>query len=397
VEQNLFEGDSTTSSRRLISTGVLARFIVDTGSQIFNPFLPIVAAGLKTNVVTLGWLVSLRSAMGLLAPVFGSLADRRGYRPVMCFGLVFCSIGSLIVGISGNLMLAAIGMLFWGIGIAAFVPTLHAYLSSQLPYARRARGIGILEYSWALAGIVGLFSMGLLISVSSWRAPFLVISFGLVVMAFVVQKLPAVETRKKASTVGGSKNFLDFFRLGSNSVSAYATIVSGACFGFAAMQVFIAHGEWLSREYGIGAAGLGTIAMLLGCTDLCGSVSVSLFVDRIGKRQSVLLGCVGAFFGYLLMPILNVNLYLAVLGIAIARTCFEFAIVSNIALLSEQVPDQRGKVMTLGSAGTLIGFTFAGPAGPWLYTDYGVQGLSLTSAMMTALAIAICWSCVREG
>ena len=277
------DSEPSDDSRKIIGIGVSARMIVDTGSQIFNPFLPIVAAGLKTNVVTLGWLVSLRSAMGLLSPVFGALAERFGYRSVMSAGLAFCSLGSLIVGISINLWSATLGMVIWGIGLAAFGPTLHAYLSSQLPYERRARGIGILEYSWAFAGIAGLFLMGLLVSISSWRAPFFAMSLGLAIFAVLFRRLPGIEPSNEKTESVADRPF-DFFRLGTNSKSAYATMVSSTFFGFAAMAVLVSHGEWLSREYGVGPAWLGTIAMILGVADLCGSVSVSLFVDRIGKR-----------------------------------------------------------------------------------------------------------------
>ncbi|GAG93367.1 unnamed protein product, partial [marine sediment metagenome] len=68
-----------------------------------------------------------------------------------------------------------------------------------------------------------------------------------------------------------------------------------------------------------------------------------------------------------------------------------------IALLSEQDPAQRGKVMTLGAAGVLVGFTIAGPTGPWVYTHYGVNGMCLGSALATAIAFLICWNWVREN
>ena len=397
------DDQNSGSISRLIGLSIVTRLIFDTGVQVFNPFLPIIAAGLQTDVVTLGRMVSLRSAMGLIAPLFGTLADRRGFRKIMRFGLCSGALGALLVGLSNSLPMATVGMMVWGIGLAAFVPTLQAYLSAQLPYERRGRGIAIVEYSWALAGIVGLFSIGLLIAATSWRAPFYALSFGMITMAILFGRLPSARERIKKGSDPSNESAIEsgqrvsslvrraihFFSLGENARSAYATIIGSMFFFFAAFQVFIAHGAWLAAEYGLGSAQLGTIALLLGLADLFGSVMVSLITDRIGKRRSVLIGCFGALVGYLLMPIFNVSLALAVVGIAIARTSFEFAIVSNISLLSEQVPLQRGKVMTIGSAATLIGATIAGTSGPWLYTVYGVWGLSLVSAAFTALGIII--------
>ena len=75
------------SFARLISTSIVVRLLVDIGVQMFNPFLPIFAAGLNTDLVVMGRLVGLRSAMGLLAPFFGAMADRTGYRRVMSMAL----------------------------------------------------------------------------------------------------------------------------------------------------------------------------------------------------------------------------------------------------------------------------------------------------------------------
>jgi len=51
--------------------------------QIFNPYLTIFAEGLGVDVILMGRLVSILSAMGILAPVLGAVADRLGYRLVM--------------------------------------------------------------------------------------------------------------------------------------------------------------------------------------------------------------------------------------------------------------------------------------------------------------------------
>jgi hypothetical protein len=74
---------STISFARLISTCISARLLVDIGVQMFNPFLPIIATGLNTNVVVMGRLIGLRTGVGMFAPLFGLLASRVGYQPVL--------------------------------------------------------------------------------------------------------------------------------------------------------------------------------------------------------------------------------------------------------------------------------------------------------------------------
>ena len=87
------------SFAKLIGTSISVKLLVDTGMQIFNPFLEIITLGLGTNIVVMGALLGLRSAMGLFAPIFGAVADRRGYRPVMQLSLLLGAAGLIVVGL----------------------------------------------------------------------------------------------------------------------------------------------------------------------------------------------------------------------------------------------------------------------------------------------------------
>jgi predicted MFS family arabinose efflux permease len=388
-----------------MALGITTRLLVDTIAQMFNPFLTIFATGLGVNVVTLGQLLSLRSIMGLAAPLIGSMADRHGYRRMMRLMLVAIIIGVLLVGSSPGLLLAVPGIIIMGIGLAGFVPTLHAYLSARLPYAKRARGLGMLEYSWALAGIIGLYAMGQLIAVSNWRLPLFVLAAGLAVMWIALGALPPVRTAaghdslpapSLATVAKPTARLRLFFNLGDRARSAYAAIIADMLLFFAGMQLFITHGAWLNLEYGLGAAALGTVALILGCFDLVASISVSLFTDRIGKLRSVILGTAGTMIGYAMIPFLNQSLVGAVLGIALTRICFEFGIVSQISLISEQVPAQRGKLMSLAAAFVLGGNTVANLIGPWLYATRGVVGLSWVGIGVTAVALILLITQVDE-
>ena len=109
--------------------------------------------------------------------------DRYGYRLVMRLGLFLAGLGLLVVGSSSGYFLAMIGMMLMGLGSFSFIPALQAYLSNRLPYERRARGLGVVEYAWALAGILGLLGAGALIERTSWRVPFWII--GVLLITYV--------------------------------------------------------------------------------------------------------------------------------------------------------------------------------------------------------------------
>lgn len=386
---------------QLLAVAVLVRMVVDTGTQLFGPFLATFARGLGVDLITLGQMVSLRSFAGITAPLFGSTADRIGYRRVLRLALALAGLGMWLIALSpGRLWLLALGMVCAGAGLAGFVPTLQAYVSAQLPYQNRARGIGTLEYAWALSGILGLSTMGWLIQRVGWQAPFWVLGGGLLLGAGLFGFLPPTDrTRRPDSTParpwhGRLAGLFHFPQRAARVV--YANIAVTTLMFFAQVHILIIHGGWLELEYGLQPQALGLVALAQGLADLCGSVTASLITDRIGKRRAVMAGLSGATLAYILLPFLNVGLLPAVLALLLTRICFEFSVVSNLSLLSEHVPSARGRVMSLNAAFVLLALTVTGVSGPWAYTRFGVWGLGPVSALSGLVGVLILALAVPE-
>ncbi len=389
----------------LLILGISAKLLIDTTIQLFNPYLTMIAAGVGISAVSMGGLVALRGLMGLSAPAIGTIADRVGYKKVMQVSLFLSGLGMMLSGFSENVIFFAVGMILTGIGQAGYTPNLHAYLSSRLPYEKRARGIGIVEYAWALAGIGGLFLVGFLIEEFSWRTPFKLFGALLIFAAFIYSTLPGNHSDKKNQLPDRKAAKLNiplhrrihrFLDLGPNARSAWGTIIIQGLNLFAIMHVMIIHGGWLEKEYGLSPTNLGSIAVIFGVADLIASIYVSIAVDRIGKKKSVAIGVAGMIVGYILMPFLNTGLYLAVFGLIIPRIFFEFATVSNLALISEQVPEQRGKVLSLSTTFGLIGITIASALGPITYYSTGVTGLAAVSFFAGLISFIIVILIVKD-
>ncbi len=416
--------------RYILAACVATRLVVDTSIQLFYSFLQIIALGMGLNVVALGRLLSLRSAVGLSAPLFGSAADRYGYLRVMRLALVLAAAGIFLLGSGAGFWSVATGMVLSGVGLTGFVPIVQAYISAQLPFAQRARGIGILEYSWALAGIFGLSLMGLLFDHFGWRLPFFVLGGGMLAAWALLGFLPkaprgadtplagdseeagpapaaiAVEDsgtvealeKKVAHSVAvqfsglalrSARRVLELFELGPNRRSAYAVIAANCLFLFSQGHVMIAHGVWLQTEYGLTASHLGLAALAQGAADLVGAVLVSLVTDRIGKKRSFQAGILGSMLVYISLPTVNVGLLPVIAALLLLRFAFEYGLVSVLALISEQAPDRRGKVISLAVAVNLLGLTLTGFTGPWMYTRFGVWGLGPVAAVCTLGAFVL--------
>ena len=416
--------------RYILAACVATRLVVDTSIQLFYSFLQIIALGMGLNVVVLGRLLSLRSVVGLSAPLFGNAADRHGYLRVMRLGLVLAAVGTFLMGSGAGFWSVAAGMIVSGVGLTGFVPTVQAYISAQLPFAQRARGIGILEYSWALAGIFGLSLMGLLFDQFSWQLPFFVLGTAILSAWALLGFLPKAPrgadtplagdkegTGKARAAIPDVSGILEdaaekkvkpalapqlstvvlrsvrhinaLFDLGSNRRSAYAVIGANCLFLFSQGHVLIAHGVWLQNEYGLTASALGLAALAQGAAELIGAVLVSLITDRVGKKRSFQAGILGSMLFYIALPIVNSGLWPVIGALLLLRFAYEYGLVSAIALISEQAPDRRGKVISLAVAVNLLGVTLTGFTGPWMYTHFGVWGLGPVSAVCTLAAFVL--------
>ncbi len=397
------------SMRRILGLGIGVRLLTDTGVQIFGPFLAVIAAGLGTNIVTLGALNSLRSLTGLAAPAIGSLAGRIGYRPTMRWLLLLGAAGNLIFAASRSLITAAVGVVVMGLCLFTFASILQAYMSAHIPYARRARGLGLVENAWALSGIVGLSLSGLLIARFGWRAPFIALGVGMLFAALAMGLFPATP-RVVMFTAGSARSrrgrpsrrarltgqVRQMVRLEEHRASAWSAIGATGLSVFAIAHVNIVYGAWLGREYALSTTQLGLVALLLGIADLGGSLLVTVSTDRLGKYRSMLGSTLGAALAFALLPFLNTGLAPALVGLFAARFLFEVDIVSGISLLSEQVPAQRGQVLTLAAATVTIGVAAAGITGPFAYNAWGVAGLGGVSAAAALCAAVLLIRVVTE-
>ena len=139
------------------------------------------------------------------------------------------------------------------------------------------------------------------------------------------------------------------------------------------------------------------MALFQGAADLVGAVLVSLITDRIGKKQSFQAGILGSILVYISLPIVNVGLRPVIVALVLLRFAFEYGLVSAIALISEQAPDRRGKVISLAVAFNLLGATLTGFTGPWMYTHFGVWGLGPVSAGCTLAAFILLTVWGRES
>ncbi len=134
-----------------------ARLIINFALRMVYPFLPAFSRGLGVPIQKNIRLLSLRSALGMSAPVFGQLPDRFGRRSIMLAAMIILAATAAAMalwpghGVFVVFLLLSIGAHF------LFLPSQQAYLSERVPYTQRGRIIAINEISWSVF-LFGLFN-----------------------------------------------------------------------------------------------------------------------------------------------------------------------------------------------------------------------------------------------
>lgn len=97
----------------------------------------------ETSLLTLGVLLAVYDgAEVILKPVFGSVADRIGARPVLVFGLVAFAAASAAFVLAGNPALVGVARLGQGAAAAAFSPAAGALVARLSPTTQQGRAFG---------------------------------------------------------------------------------------------------------------------------------------------------------------------------------------------------------------------------------------------------------------
>jgi predicted MFS family arabinose efflux permease len=360
--------------------------------RMFYPFLPEISRGLGITLSQAGLLVSLRSAMILTSPLFGSWGDRHEPRPLLTAALLLQGLSLAWMSSAQGLAAAVVPALLLGVVSAAFIPTLQSVISEHVPFQRRGRILGIVEFSWALTGLIILPLVGLMMVARGWQAPLRVVAG----LSFIVAPLPLLLPKRRRSQSAAYFSMRQSFALVWHTTSARAAIaVSGLMF-LAAESFFITYGAWLEQGFGLTPDRIGRVAALLGLAELAASGLSSLFIDRIGKRLGVGLGLLAMTVSMAALPLLGGSLSLAIAGLFAFTFSFEFSIVSGISLLSEQVPEARGTVLSMSAMSAALTRAISGFAGIALFEWRGIGATAALATLGSAMALVILVRWVAE-
>jgi len=146
-----------------------------------------------SSLLTLGVLLALYDgAEVLLKPVFGSLADRIGARPVLLGGLLAFAAASAVYAVVDQASLLWVARLGQGAAASAFSPAASTLVARLNPAARRGAAFGSYGFYKSLGYTAGPLLGGALVAVGGLRLLFITLTvLALVVAAWAAATVPA--------------------------------------------------------------------------------------------------------------------------------------------------------------------------------------------------------------
>ena len=377
-----------TSRGRLVVLTV-ARFVGNLAIRFPFAFLPTIARGLGVSLTSMGLAYGIADLAGLGSAYVGRRVDRGHTRLGMVAGMTALALGTLVAGLSNWFIVFVVAITVVSLGKATYDTAMNTWIGHSVPFYRRGRITGITEYSWALSFVIGVPILGLVISATSWRGPYVVMAtLGLIMAAVLLRSFP------KDRPTSGTE-------IPSVSLDRQLVAVMGSLVGiaFAQTMILLTYAAWLEDSFDLAVQGLGFVAVILGLGEIGGTTATVLFTDRLGKRRAIMTGVSIMIPGALVLPATDQSLALSLLVLALIFLGFEFALISWLPMLSEIRPEARGTVTGYGLAVYTFARAAGALAGPLVFTQFGMREVTLVAVASLCLALAVLkfWISEPEG
>lgn len=185
-------GATGTGKWAILATVVVMTFMVTLDGSIVNVALPSMSEELGVRMSDIEWVATsylLLSCAGIL--ICGRLGDIFGKVRVFQVGVALFTLGSLLCGLSHNLLMLVAARAVQGVGGAAAFANNQGILVETFPSNERGQALGWLSTMAALGSMAGPSLGGFLLSVGSWDLIFLVnVPVGIISLLVGLRTLP---------------------------------------------------------------------------------------------------------------------------------------------------------------------------------------------------------------
>ncbi len=368
----------------------LTIFIDLMGFGVFIPVIPIYARDLHASDALVGDLGAVFSlAMFICTPVWGSLSDRYGRKPVIMAAIGLSAASYVLFAHATTLFLLVLSRVLTGIG-SGNITAAQAYITDITPPQGRAKAMGIIGAAFGLGFIFGP-PMGSFIFAQfgvewvGYLAAALCLLNLMAVQAFLPESLTEKDGSRKVRVkpLTGAYRALKDLRFRDLYVVSFIFITA-----FSMMQMTIAL-LWIDN-YGLNEKQIGLMFAAVGVASAIVQGGMIGWLQRtFGERKLMVYGCLCMAVGLGMIPFIPLSLFVplsivSILLLSLGNGCLNPTILSLLSRNAAQ--REQGEVLgTNQSFGSLA--RIAGPAmGGRLYgLGHALPYVSAAAIMLGAL------------
>jgi DHA1 family multidrug resistance protein-like MFS transporter len=378
-----------TDNRRNIVILSFALVVVMLGFGMVIPIFPFYIERLGASGTELGLLVATAALLEFLfAPLWGSISDRTGRKPILLLGMLGYALSSWLMGLSTTLAMLFGSRALSGILSSATLATTMAYIGDSTSEEERGGGMGWIGAAMGMGVILGP-GLGGLLGQRSLSTPFFIAAamsvLALLLIALLVPESLPPQSRRR----GEGMRTVQLRRMRQALFSPIGLplfILFLVSFGLANFEAVF--GLYAALKLGYGPERVGAILSVIGIVTTLGKGALTgpltkRWGDPLVIKASLLAGSAG--FVVLLLANTYITILLATAFFILSKTLLRPALLS---LTSKRAAVGQGVAMGLSnsfmSLGRILGPIWAG----WVF-DINFNYPYLTGSVILFLGFLI--------
>jgi DHA1 family multidrug resistance protein-like MFS transporter len=387
-----------TSNRKQIFILSFALVIVSLGFGMVIPLFPFYVDRFGGGGKELGLLIAIASLTELLfGPMWGSISDRVGRKPILMLGMVGYGLSSLLFGLSTELWMLYASRALSGVLSAATASTAMAYIGDSTSDEDRGGGMGILGAAMGLGIILGPGFGGWLGSISLATPFFAAAGLSLTSMALILGLLPEslpAEARQATGQTVKANQLGELWRALFSPIGILLFMGFLASFGLANFEAVF--GLYALQKFDYGPERVGMILAVVGLVSAGGKIFTGSLTRRWGDASVIKTSLLTGSVGYLVLLLANTypTILLATGFFVLSKTFLRPAVLS---LTSKQAPIGQGAAMGLSNSAMSLG-RIVGPlwAGFIFDVNYDYPYLSGAAILFVGFLLSLLWVSQRN-
>ncbi|MFD2370239.1 MFS transporter [Brevibacillus sp. GCM10020057] len=381
---------SAENNRRPILFLMVNMFIAMLGIGLIIPILPEFLKEFDAGGKTAGYLIAaLGMTQFIFSPIAGEWSDKYGRKIMIVSGLALFTISNLLFATAQHISMLYVSRLIAGIGAAAMIPSMLAYVADITTEEKRGKGLGMLGAAMSLGFVIGPGIGGFLAELGLRMPLYVSAAVGALATLGSLLFLPESLSREAQHAARNAtiKKESIFIQLGKSVKAPYFVmliLVFTMTFGLANFEVIFplfvdAKFAYTARDISI----IITIGALAG-TVVQGAL-IGKLINRFGEKNLInwtfLLSAVS-----MVLMLLSGNFWYMLVLTVLFFTLTSIMRPAINTLISKRAGDEQGFVAGMNNAYMSLGNIF-GPAAAGTLYDVHLNAPYLFGALILLFSL----------